>query len=380
MLKTCTVCSIGFIILFITSCGSEHESDDSRYDVPEPVVIDEYRELISYEEALLYTPTVIEFDGESILYVYDYGHGNVQMIDISGEGEIVGEIGSQGQGPGEFFLINNLFLIDEVLYLIDYAQFFIHQFTPEGDHIASLNYGDLGYLPDGPLDPMSTGVVTARNINQQPHITLNQQVMLSPRFVSSSEQTIYDIRTWEGEKVAEAGRIDSERAIERDPSEIRAAADNMEIPGYELGNVFPVNDPSTPGEIFLVHSAVPKIAKYTLDGEKLWERAVPYLPEIEDTRRRYFDTMDEIIGSASISFSVYMAGVSGPDGTLYLATNTNPEMPGPQWVHEFNPDGELIRRYHLRSDEKLVPVFDVDFNKDEIIFLTKQGSIRMFSM
>jgi sugar lactone lactonase YvrE len=67
--------------------------------------------------------------------------------------------------------------------------------------------------------------------------------------------------------------------------------------------------------------------------------------------------------------------VSSPDGNLYLALTTSNSL----WIHRFNPNGELTRRYRMESDEVgLLAIFDIDFNEDRIFVVTEESEIRVY--
>ncbi|MCH2450173.1 MAG: hypothetical protein MK198_08500 [Gracilimonas sp.] len=76
-----------------------------------------------------------------------------------------------------------------------------------------------------------------------------------------------------------------------------------------------------------------------------------------------------------IGLEYYSSGVGSPNGHLFLVINRNP-----LWIHEFNPEGELIKRYTFNSPTvSLVPIFDIDFENRRFLIVTEESEIRAYS-
>ena len=98
--------SSGLYFMFFVFIGCQ-------FDVPpvpeiEIVELVDYTTIIAFEDEILATPTVMRYDGQSHLFVYDKSAGNV--LELDGNGEVVREYGRRGLGPGEFMSINNIFV------------------------------------------------------------------------------------------------------------------------------------------------------------------------------------------------------------------------------------------------------------------------------
>jgi hypothetical protein len=359
------------LTLVLTNCSSQTtEIYEGEY-----LELDEYKAILSYEEMQLFTPTVMAFD-EGTLFVYDYAVGHVLTFDTNGE--LTGEIGRSGQGPGEFYLLNNIFVYDQTLYFVDFGQVLIHSYTKNGEHIHSVDYGAMGYITS-PAPPMSTGAVMARDVTHQPHVTPRGDFLLSPFLAAELPVKIFDLVNRDGKVISRIGNVPEGSTRTMEPDEHRVAVSNNEVPPLDYANVFPVNDSANPDEFFLVYTAFPKIIKYSITGNKLWESEIISTPELDDVTERYYDVMDQITRSSWIPLNKYMSGVSSPKGELFLATNTNPEMPGPLWIHHFGNEGQLLFRYKLVSDVNIPPIFDIDHEKQRIFVITEDGEIRAYS-
>jgi hypothetical protein len=362
------------ILLFLTTTNcttSSPEFSEVNY-----VILDEFETVISNEEMLLYSPTVLTF-GEDGFFVFDDAVGHVLSFDINGS--LTGEFGRRGQGPGEFSLLNNIFINDDFIYFVDVGQFLIHKYSKNGEHIFSLDYGAMGYFPS-PSPPMITGVIMARDLIHQPLVTLQGNVMLSP-FLSSGEElpiNIYHLANQKEEIISTIGNLPEGSTREVNTIDLRNAISNGEIPTHDYTNVFPVNDLANPDEYFFVYTAFPKIEKYTDTGEKLWTSEIYSLPELDEVTERFHNIINELNRESWIPLNKYMSGVSSPSGDLYLATNTNPEMPGTLWIHRYNSGGELMVRYKLKSDINIPPVFDIDHKNRRIFVITEEADVRAY--
>lgn len=360
------------ILLFLISC----KPNTTEVSVIEPLQLDEYETIVSIKENHLATPTVLTFD-EGMLYAYDSAIGHV--LTFTSEGNLTGEIGRSGQGPGEFYLLNNIFVHDNALYFVDFGQVLIHKYDKNGEHITSIDYGAMGYITS-PMPPMGSGAVMARDLTHQPHVTRRGDFLLSPFLAAELPEKIFDRVNQDGELISRVGNVPEGSTTEMEPDEHRAAISNDEVPPRDHANVFPVNDRANPDEYFLVYTAFPKIEKYNAAGEKLWKSDIISVPELDEVTEQYYNLMEQLTRSSWIPLNKYMAGVSSPDGKLFLATNTNPEIPGTLWIHRFNPDGELISRYKLMSDVNIPPIFDIDHINQRVFVITDEAEIRAYSL
>lgn len=366
-LSYCYLC----ILLFCTSCSPGAE----KFIEAEIFELHEYETIVSNENYNLAEPTVLSVIGESKMLVYDHALGYVTEFDFGGNKER--EIGREGQGPGEFFLLNNIIAHSDKLYFIDFGQALIHKYSRDGEHSSSLDYGALGYITS-PAPPMGTGSVMARELTHQPHLTFRGNVLLSPALASELPDKIFHKVTWEGEKQFGLGRIPEGSTLELNPEENRTAISNNETPPNDKANVFAVNDLKNTDEFFFVYSAIPRIDKYDYDGELLWTVDIPGVPELEDYRKRHSELVETLTPASWISFNKYMTGVSSPDGDLFLATNTNPELPGPLWIHRFDSEGNMAARYTIKSDVNTPPIFDIDFENNRFLVVTEEAEIRAY--
>lgn len=363
------------VILFITftGCSSHNPSEDT-----EPVVVEltDFETIISFEDEILATPVILKYAGNSTLFVYDEGLGKVIMLNE--KGGILQEFGQRGPGPGEFQRVNNLFLAENHLYVTDPGKYSIHKFEIDGELAATLLYGEVANQANTPPPPPMGMSVRAKNITNQPAVTSDGNVILSSIVLGDSVQSIFKLNDWDGNSVSTIGEVPEGSTFILDNEKIKEDVSNRVVPSYYRADAYPVQDKMNPDEYFLVYSALPLIAKYNSTGEMLWEMEIPSTPETDSVTTRFFNVMEKMQRS-DIRFRIllqyYVAGVSSPDGDLFLAMDRNP-----LWIHQFDSAGKLIRRYKLVSDGVAIePVFDIDFENNRILIATEEGEIRAYS-
>ncbi|REL33353.1 hypothetical protein DYD21_11275 [Rhodohalobacter sp. SW132] len=358
--------------VFWTGCTSE-ETEELGPDI---VTLDEYRTFISHEENLITVPNFIRFDNSSNLFVYDAANGSVLMLNPAGE--IVREFGRVGRGPGEIQWVSHIHLTENYLYIVDTGQFLIHRYLKDGEYDSVFNYGEIGYIPSVPSPPVTTSQIIVPTLTNQPHITADDEVLLSPVQAGASAESVYRLYDWSGEFKADVGEIPEGSAFTLDNEEIRNDILNGEIPGFYRANVFPVSNPSNPDQLKLVYASLPRIAQYRMNGEKLWETDLSKIPEFEKMTDHFFQTMERMQRAdirSRIGLDYFNAGVMGPDGDLFLASEHEMIQ-----IYRFNGEGELTHTYRLDSDQEieLKPIFDIDFSNREIYIVTELGDLRAY--
>lgn len=364
---------VSFIVFSLVSCNTE-TSSENEIPISE---LSEFETIISVEDEVLASPASLKYNRDSTLFVFDQGLGKV--IELKESGEVVREYGRMGRGPGEFQRVNNIYITDNYLFVIDPGKFAIHKFGRHGELQSTFDFGNSENQSSAVPPPPPMGLsVSAKDINNQPAITQDGNVLLSAIRLADSTEAIFQRVSWEGEQLSSVGEIPEGSTFILNNEKIRDDVNNRVIPTYYRANAFPVNDPSNPGDLFLVYSDLPKIMKYNSGGEKLWESNIPSVSEIDSVTNHFFPAMERLQRADirnRIRLEYYSAGVSDTDGNLYLAMDRNPV-----WIHKFNKEGNLIMRYKIISPNvTMEPIFDLDSDNRRFLIVTEESEVRAYS-
>ena len=360
---------IGSTPLLISLCllwGCNNEDVSTSSVETEVVELDEYESVIRLEDNVLANPYMVRYDSETNhLFIYDYGSNSILEIDSAGE--VIREFGGQGQGPGEVQGVNNFFLTSNHLYIIDHLQFFIHQYDREANYLSTVEYDEPVFQTSGA--PPAPRPPFALDSNNQPAV-LNNGYLLLPSHTEEG-QNLFEVSTWDGTYIKHIGSLSDKAISQMDSNAYAALLDRGEVPPLDLHRAFIVEDRSNKDEYFLIYSSTPKLVKYHVSGQKLWERQIPETSEVERLIRDHYDLFLNFGPNIREPLRKYVSGVSDPSGDLYLALYTNLHTPVDNrslWIHQFSPTGELKRRYRFKSDSDLLYFFDIDFD-ERLIFI-----------
>lgn len=338
-----------FLFIGLASCGDASEV----VDIPESIELHDFETIVSFDEVVLANPQRVRFDGNEGLIVFDSGLEKV--VRLSFDGSITHEIGRKGSGSGEYQSVSNIYLLDDSIYLVDDRQFILHQYSPDGNHISSLVYGDLG----------------THRINKP--AVINHQKLLIPN--STADQNLFKMVNQNGEELIPFGQIPEGSVDQLDYDVYRPAITNREVPDYFKPHVFAINSDNE--SVFIIYEAFPKIDNYDQSGELVWKTEIIDIPEIDSVAAEYYNFMDMVLRQANAvqPLRKYVDGVS-KNGRLFVSTNTRHN--NPLWIHEFDDDGKLANRYVFRSEVGLKSHFDIDINERRVFVLTEEGEIRAY--
>ena len=267
------------LIMSLTYCQKEHEINSGTNEVNVKELIN-YDNLISNNDLLLGLPIRLKYDEDTQnLFIQD--PNNWSIIEIDDSSYVVKKFGSRGSGPGEIQELADFFITKDNLFIVDAAQLLIHKYSRhDGKHISSLNYGNV--LSEDKISSDNKILVPQKpsliDNNNQPFVTLDEKILV-PSLANG--EFLFQSINWDGDKLAGIGEIPTECKTAEEYDKIRLALENRKVPARDACLVFPVNDHSNPDEIFLVYSAIPKIAKYSLSGQKIWEQTIPRTPEVD---------------------------------------------------------------------------------------------------
>ena len=352
------------ILIFVIPFCAEKTRSVSENDGTSVKELNEYQVLEVDQDLILGLPVRLKFNtNKRELFVQDLA--NWSVISIDSTGKMAGKYGRRGRGPGEIQRLDDFFFTNEHLYIVDGAQFLIHKYSLEnGEYLSSLNYGDILMKMEDRENNRASLIPKLPLIdnNNQPFVTLNGEVLIPS---GSGGRYLYQLTDWEGNKLANIAEMPLNCSATEE--EVRKALKERVVPASDECLTFPVYDHSNPDELYIVYSAVPKIEKYKLSGEKLWTKLIPEMPEMDSL----MIDLEEVARSdpgrtvSHLTVRKYIAGRSGNEGDLYLLTYNNlvtPETPvRPVWIHHFDKDGELIERLKIKSEQDLNYYPGIDF-------------------
>jgi len=374
--KFITAVSFVLIILPGIGCSSKNTSPSQA----KVTVLKKYQTIVSYKDDILAKPTFIRYDGKSHLFIYD-GHKH-QVLELDDHGKVLRTYGQGGRGPGEFLMVNNIFLTKTHLYVVDGMQYKISRFTLDGKLDGTMNFGEEGTHAMPPPAPPSLEV-RSKDINNKPFVTQKGNVLLSNITPHGEFQKLYSLIDWKGNTISDMGEIPKGSTFTMDYDKYHESIDDHKIPAYYKPHAFPIEDKANTGAFYLIYNAYPKIEKYNRSGQKLWGTNISKTSELDSVTAQFYHKSNKILerGKGRIGLKKYVTGTSGPNGYLYLALGKyyfkNP--PHRLWIHEFNNKGKLIRRYKLVSKNvNLAAIFDIDFAHRRIFVVTGNAAIRAY--
>ncbi|MDZ7773127.1 MAG: hypothetical protein U5K31_10390 [Balneolaceae bacterium] len=366
------------LLVFLISCTSEVPDSTSTTAVPAADTLREFKLVVDANELLLDSPVFMKMD-PSTGHLFLYDNGPKTIFELDKESKVINRFGGSGGGPGELSKITGLYVSDSFLYAHDPQEFFIHRYNRENGEVTTYNYGQRTTDLDAP--PTMGTIITNHHPSNSRTVTLDGNIL---RPSHEEGEYLYELIDWEGNHLADIAPLPESYQADLETEAYRQVLENGEVPATDLHRVFPVADRANPNEIFLVYSANPKIEKYDMSGNKLWEVGVPPTPEMDTLRMDHLGFVQAMRFTRQIPMRKYAWGTSGPDGALFLATYTNLSLPVTMrtlWVHRFGADGELTHRFALPNSEEtiLLPFIAVDTETGRILTVSMaSGEIRAY--
>lgn len=365
---------IGFLLIsLLAGCSSKKPPSKS---IP-MVALSKYKTFISYEDGALGNPILLRQGPDSHLFVYDAAKKRIVEMN---NGQAVNSFGGAGRGPGEFIRVNNIFWARGQLYAVDPVLQRISRFDLDGELAGTMNFGQKGSHAMPPPAPRAK-TPRAVDIDNQPAVMPNSKVLLPAITPKGTTNALYKLADWYGNPIADLGAIPKGSAFTLNYDRYQSAVAEGTLPAYYKANAFAVGDRAHANELFLIYSDLSQITKYDTSGTRLWERPIPQTPE-RDSLEHYFYTQSKAMsGRSRIALDTYVAGQTTAEGDLFLALGKYHGSSNAVWIHRFDADGKLNKRYKLVSDEaKLVPIFAVDAHMGHIYIVTENAGIRSYAM
>lgn len=376
------------LLIFITGCQQKTGGHAENPGI-KAKELKEYHTFISSKNLAVGQPVRLKYD-DSTGHVFIQDFAKSRIIEMDDSNKVVIVYSRKGRGPGESEFIENFFITNKHLFIVDGRLFLIDKYSRQDGHfISSMDYGK--YLlkrKRSSKAPPPPPTVPFADMNNQPFVTLNETILLPSQ---NNGKFLYEELNWKGKKLADIGAIPKNYTASENVNKVWSILENRKVPAQDLCEAFPVNDPSDPNDVYLVYSAIPKIAKYSLSGKELWERKIPRTPEIDSLMIMLGNFARVVMNHpntrvAPIPVRKYVTGRCSPAGDLYLVTGMDlMQMPDkyhrPLWIHQFDSKGKLIKRYKIVSDVDLSNYPGIDYKRHRIfvaLFFFKNIGIRIY--
>jgi len=313
-----------------------------------------HKTIVSSENFDLVDPTIIRFNvKKDEFYIYDDRQRVVYRVNSSGD--LLGLVGRQGKGPGEYERISGIFIGDDSIYLVDDIQFLVHRYSLSGDYQDTFNYGQY-----------STDPINKVSVSRDGHIYLP---------TDNSNEHLFRTFTWIGEEIGSFGAIPVGSTNQIDYAELRNAVKDRRVPSFFKSNAFVIPGES---ENIIVYNAVGSLRSY-IGTISNWHSSGA-LSEIQDSiAQPYFEFMDQILQhtDALTLLRIYHQGAMTNE-FVYVSTNTSfgQEMQ----VHKFDMNGMLCSVYYFETESSLKNSFDINEDSGFIYVGTTNAEVIAFKI
>ncbi|GAA5521055.1 hypothetical protein LQ318_04875 [Aliifodinibius salicampi] len=267
-------CQLLVLTLFCISISCQREVNDQSANIKVNVqTIDTFQDFQIKEHLGL--PARIKYD-ERTDHILAFDLAFQKILEINKDSEIICAYGKKGRGPGELQGVEDFYVRGDYLFIVDRSSFLINKYNRNGEFISALDYGELLLeKANNSFHPPPPALYDNYN---EPYITIDGNVLLPAH---TQGKSLYKLFDWEGKHLADLGEIPENYVPQIDKETIRETLAARKVPSVDLHKTFIVTDRSAPDEVFLIYGTIPKIAKYSISGEKIWERKIPVTPEVD---------------------------------------------------------------------------------------------------
>jgi hypothetical protein len=249
----------GIVPLLIAAAGCGRSGGAA----PETVELARADTLVNAGSDLLASPFDISVDERGSVYVLDYGNHRVLVLPSGGGPPRT--IGSMGSGPGEFRGPSAMVAGGDTLRVVDRGNGRVQVLTTAGAYVRSFSLGEantggeVAMLPTG-VTAFGTGGLGSEHL----------VALVGP----------------DGALRGGVGALAVPGVATWDFAEMKSQIKEGRVPSVLRNRARPVLAPG--GEVWAVHLAEPKVARYDRVGRRLWEREYSDATAAE-IRRTFFE-------------------------------------------------------------------------------------------
>ncbi|MFQ5628189.1 MAG: 6-bladed beta-propeller, partial [bacterium] len=310
------------ILLIFAACGKKKET------VPEiPLtLIDSWGGTNVDEQTMIGYPSdfIVSSKGEAV--VTDVRLNQVLFFDRAGN--IIRRVGGPGKGPLEFAIPDDIAQIGDKLVVWDYQNNRLQFLTLEGEFISTST-------PEPRID-----------FNAKTFDSRGRLYYATGGFRADSMVYVYNRN---GEFVKTFGELEGDKFTDYDVVNLRQSIERRELPAA-LTNATLLCTTSD-GGIFVVHTALPILKKYTISGQKLFEVEIDH-PGFKQQRDDFFAANDTLPDFSFKPLRFWSDIAADATGGVFILQNDRAKM----IVSHFDANGKLTEKY-FGPNENISKIF-----------------------
>jgi hypothetical protein len=332
------------IILMMIGCSQNQDDSSKQPDKVTMVSVDTLFTFTDFETHNIAQPTESAILENSSVAIVDFDQKQISLVSKSGD--LITTFGREGRGPGEFIRIDNLFVTEDVIHVIDTNQNMISKFDTEGNFINGHAYKSAAILKEVSAIDRTKYIIATGGVDS---------TLLSVTDFNT-DSTFY-FGTPKGESIEV---VDFQESLNQ--------LKNGEIPGLYKNMVTLRTDND---HIYAFLNAYSILQKYDQNGKLVWEQKIE-LPYNEDIFRATVEKAKNSPGG--LPAYTYINDLEVIDKEIVILSNRkNSEVP--QQLIKVNSAGEITDIYTLPAHVGYLAAFDVDNESNTVYFASSEDGM-----
>jgi hypothetical protein len=325
-------------------CSQNQDDSSKQPDKVTMVSVDTLFTFTDFETHNIAQPTEIAILENSSVAIVDFDQKQISLVSKSGD--LITTFGREGRGPGEFIRIDNLFVTEDVIHVIDTNQNMISKFDTEGNFINGHAYKSAAILKEISAIDRTKYIIATGGVDS---------TLLSVTDFNT-DSTFY-FGTPKGESIEV---VDFQESLNQ--------LKNGEIPGLYKNMVTLRTDND---HIYAFLNAYSILQKYDQNGKLVWEQKIE-LPYNEDIFRATVEKAKNSPGG--LPAYTYINDLEVIDKEIVILSNRkNSEVP--QQLIKVNSAGEITDIYTLPAHVGYLAAFDVDNESNTVYFASSEDGM-----
>ena len=332
------------IILMIIGCSQNQDDSSKQPDKITMVSVDTLFTFTDFETHNIAQPTEIAILENGSMAIVDFDQKQISLVSKSGD--LITTFGREGRGPGEFIRIDNLFVTDDVIHVIDTNQNMISKFDTEGNFIKGHTYKSAAILKEVTAIGSTKYVIATGGIDS---------TLLSVTDFKTDSNFYFG--TPKGESIEVVNLQESLNQLK-----------NGEIPDLFKNMVTLRTDHD---HIYAFLNSYSILQKYDFNGNLIWEKNIE-LPYNEDIFNATVEKAKNSPGGLPAYTYINDLEVINEE-IVILSNRKNSEVP--QQLIKVNSTGEITDIYTLPAHVGYLAAFDVDNESNTVYFASSEDGM-----